>query len=108
MRNEKKDPERCSETVWPAFARGMMSKQCDRAWKVTRGGLVYCKQHDPVAVWERRKASSERYAKEEEFRTRPHKQRREAIELLRLAAECRYIGACQECGPRIKEFLETL
>ena len=42
----------CSETGYDRFSwRGM---QCARAGKVERDGKWYCKQHDPVAVAERK------------------------------------------------------
>ena len=51
---------------------------------------------------------SERFDRQHAAKMKPYHDRDKAIELLKLAAECRYIGACQECGPRIKEFLEGL
>ena len=59
-----KPEERCVQKVngegqWGSFHR----HQCKRRGKIVRDGLLYCKQHDPVAVSAKNEESMKDYRK---------------------------------------------
>ena len=80
---------RCQASV-PVGGRSARFHQCCRKGVIDRDGVLYCKQHDPVAVQEREREADERYRKEQAARTTYfHRQRmgQEALRALELIAD---------------------
>lgn len=72
MRKPVPEKERCTKNVWhPLGAWGTYSR-CERRGTVERDGMLYCAQHDPVAVEarseKRRVGLADEFAEQERIR----------------------------------------
>ena len=99
-------PDRCSETVYPKTRFGAFhGHRCYRMAILEREGKPYCKQHDPEAVKERERKSTEQWKAKHESRTVPFRELTRLREIERLAgelagrvADCAKDGGCEACG----------
>lgn len=76
----------CEKTVYPPDGRGP-SGQCSRRAVVERGGVHYCRQHDPEAVQARREANYAKKRKQWEIEDRVREIRAAREEAGRLLLE---------------------
>lgn len=89
-----KPEERCRERVYDGFAH---SYQCSRRGSVNRGGNLYCKQHDPVRLAERKAARQAKRDADWEARERRDAER-QARRKYELACTAAFEGSGLEAG----------